>query len=241
MLEVKGLKKRFGGLEVLRSLTFSVQQGEIVALLGPNGSGKTTTFSIISGFLAADGGSVTLEGHELLGAPPEVTCARGLCRTFQVVKPFGNLTVLQNVMVGAFARTGATAMARETALQVLDEIGLYARRDQLAHSLTIADRKALEVARALATRPRLLLLDEVMAGLNETELLSMMALIRRLRQRGITLLIVEHIMAAVMNLSDRVVILHQGEKIAEGPPAVVARDRRAIEAYLGEEYTLAQG
>ncbi|HEX9016418.1 MAG TPA: ATP-binding cassette domain-containing protein, partial [Chloroflexota bacterium] len=166
-------------------------------------------------------------------------CRRGLARTFQVVKPFGNLTVLQNVMVGSFLRYPATGDAREKALEVMEFVGLAEQRDKVARSLTISDRKRLEVARALATRPKVLLLDEVMAGLNATELVQMLGIIKRIRESGVTLIVIEHIMAAIMSVSERIVVLHHGEKIAEGEPAEVARDRRVIDAYLGEEYLLA--
>jgi len=239
ILKVEGVTKHFGGLYALKGVSFEVREGEIVGLIGPNGAGKTTLFNVVSGFFRPDQGTVTFAGEVVSHLKAYDVSRRGLVRTFQVVKPFGNLTVLQNVMVGAFMQTANPSKAREHALAVMDLVGLKDRQDKVARSLTIADRKRLEVARALATRPRMLLLDEVMAGLNPTELAQMLEILQRIRASGVTLLVIEHIMAAIMTVSDRILVLHHGEKISEGSPKEVARDKRVIDAYLGEEYLLA--
>jgi branched-chain amino acid transport system ATP-binding protein len=239
ILQAENLSKAFGGLAALKGVSFGIEQGEILGLIGPNGAGKTTLFNVISGFFRPDQGRVVFAGETVSHLKAPSLCQCGLVRTFQVVKPFGNLTALQNVMVGSFLRTADPGLARERALEVMDLVGLSGRRDTAAKSLTISDRKRLEVARALATRPRLLLLDEVMAGLNPTELVQMLEILKRIRDRGVTLLVIEHIMAAIMTISERILVLHHGEKIAEAAPREVAGDRRVIDAYLGEEYLLA--
>jgi branched-chain amino acid transport system ATP-binding protein len=240
ILTVDNVTKTFGGLAAVKGVSFQVQQGDIVGFIGPNGAGKTTLFNLISGFYAPEqGGKVVFADETISHLKPYDICRRGLARTFQVVKPFGQLTVLQNVMVGSFLQTANRRVARERALEVLEAMGLASQRDKVARSLTISDRKRLEVARALATRPRVLLLDEVMAGLNPTELSEMLQVINRIRASGVTILVIEHIMAAIMNISERIVVLHHGENISEGTPREVARDQRVIDAYLGEEYLLA--
>jgi branched-chain amino acid transport system ATP-binding protein len=239
ILKVDGVTKTFGGLAALKGVSFEVAEGAILGLIGPNGAGKTTLFNVISGSYAPDKGEVLFAGEPVSHLKAYDICRRGLARTFQVVKPFGNLTVLQNVMVGSFLRTPDARQAREQAMEVLEFVGLARQEGKVARSLTISDRKRLEVARALATRPRVLLLDEVMAGLNPTELTEMVETMRRIRQSGVTLIVIEHIMAAIMTVSERIVVLHHGEKIAEGSPQEVAKDRRVIDAYLGEEYLLA--
>ena len=233
-LEVRGLAKRFGGLQAVNRFDLTVAPGEIVGLIGPNGAGKTTVFHLIAGFHPPSGGAIEFEGASLVGLKPHAICRRGLARTFQLVQPFAGLTTLENVMVGAFNRARDVAAARRQAAEIVDFVGLGPRRDVAARNLTLADRKRLEVARGLATGPRLLLLDEVMAGLNPTEIEAIIGLIRRIHERGVSLLIIEHVMRAIMALSHRLVVLHHGEKIAEGPPAAVARDARVVEAYLGE-------
>jgi branched-chain amino acid transport system ATP-binding protein len=239
ILQAENLTKAFGGLAALKEVSFGIEEGEILGLIGPNGAGKTTLFNVISGFFRSDQGRVVFAGETVSHLKAPKLCRSGLVRTFQVVKPFGNLTALQNVMVGSFLRTADPGLARERALEVMDLVGLSGRRDTAAKSLTISDRKRLEVARALATRPRLLLLDEVMAGLNPTELVQMLEILKRIRDQGVTLLVIEHIMAAIMTISERILVLHHGEKIAEGAPKEVAGDKRVIDAYLGEEYLLA--
>jgi branched-chain amino acid transport system ATP-binding protein len=214
--------------------------GEIVGIIGPNGAGKTTLFNVISGFYAPDGGRVLLDGRDVSRVPAHKICALGLCRTFQIVKPFGNLSVEDNVMIGALTRLTSVAAAREEARRVTALCRLEPYAASPARSLPIGLRKRLEVARALATKPRLLLLDEVMAGLNATEIGEMITLIRALHAEGLGLIIIEHIMAAMMRLAQRIVVLHHGEKIAEGAPESIARDPRVVDAYLGEEFVLAE-
>ncbi len=239
ILQAENLTKTFGGLAALKGVSFEIQEGEILGLIGPNGAGKTTLFNVLSGFFRPDKGRVVFAGEAVSHLKASKLCRSGLVRTFQVVKPFGNLTVLQNVMVGGFLRTADPGLAQDWALEVMELVGLAENRDKAANSLTTSDRKRLEVARALATRPRLLLLDEVMAGLNPTELVQMLEILKRIRDRGVTLLVIEHIMAAIMTISERILVLHHGEKIAEGAPKAVAGDKRVIDAYLGEEYLLA--
>lgn len=239
LLVVEGVSKRFGGLVAVDRVSFRVEAGEIVGLIGPNGAGKTTLFNLISGLYRPDGGQIFFEGRRVDGLPPHKLCRLGLGRTFQLVQPFADLTSLQNVMVGAFNRARSEAEAARIAWETLGRVGLAEKADWPAAWLTLADRKRLEVARALATGPRLLMLDEVMAGLTPREVDDALALLRQLRDSGITLLVIEHVMQAVMALCDRVVVLHHGQKIAEGTPGEVARTAQVIEAYLGEEADIA--
>jgi branched-chain amino acid transport system ATP-binding protein len=239
LLDVRGVSKRFGGLIAVRDVSFSISTGEMVGVIGPNGAGKTTLFSLLSGFVQPDAGEIRFDGRPVDGLSPEARCRLGLCRTFQLVKPFGALTVLQNVMVGAFVRQRAPAAARADAERMLELTGMTGIAHVLARTLPVELRKRLEVARALATSPRLLLLDEVFAGLNPTEINGMVEFLRRLHAQRVTLLIIEHVMAVIMNVSERILVLHEGAKIAEGPPAAIARNPRVVEAYLGEEYLLA--
>ena len=240
MLTLERVTKRFGGLTAVRDVSLDVRRGDLLGIIGPNGAGKTTLFNVIAGYYRADGGRVVFEGRDVGGRPPHVICRLGLTRTFQLVKPFGNLSVADNVMIGALTRLGSVRAARLEAERVVETCGLATHAGARARALPIGLRKRLEVARALATRPRLLLLDEVMAGLTSSELAGIVELIRRLHADGLTLIVIEHIMAAMMRLAERIVVLHHGEAIAEGTPGEVTRDRRVIDAYLGEEFVLAQ-
>ena len=240
MLTLERVTKRFGGLTAVREVSLDVRRGDLVGIIGPNGAGKTTLFNVIAGYYRPDGGRVCFDGRDVGGRPPHVICRLGLTRTFQLVKPFGNLSVADNVMIGALTRLGSVRAARLEAERVIETCGLAPHAAARAKALPIGLRKRLEVARALATRPRLLLLDEVMAGLTPSELGEMIELIRRLHADGLTLIVIEHIMAAMMRLARRIVVLHHGETIAEGAPGEIARDRRVIDAYLGEEFVLAQ-
>ena len=235
--EVRSLSKRFGGLVAVGNVSFEVPKGKIIGLIGPNGAGKTTIFNLITGFIPPDSGEVLFKGETITAlSPPHQVCLKRIGRTFQVVKPFSGMTVLENAMVGAFAHLHNAQEARNLALETLGFIGLSKHRGLPASSLTIADRKRLELGRALATRPDLLLLDEVVAGLNPKETEEIIGIIKKISSQGITILMIAHVMKAVMALSDRVVVLHHGEKIAEGTPIEISRDKRVIEAYLGEEY-----
>jgi branched-chain amino acid transport system ATP-binding protein len=235
-LAVRGIGKSFRGLRAVSNVDFDVPAGAIHALIGPNGAGKTTCFNMIAGVFAPDSGDITLDKRPIAGLRPDQICASGIGRTFQIVKPFMGLTVEENVLVGALARTPDVSAARTQARQILYDLGLGDRRMVPAASLTLPDRKRLEVARALATRPRLLLLDEVMAGLRPTETDQMVAFLRELNARtGVTILLIEHVMRAVMALSQHIIVLHHGEKIAEGTPETVTRDPAVLEVYLGQE------
>jgi branched-chain amino acid transport system ATP-binding protein len=233
MLEVGGVTKRFGGVTAVAEASLKVPEGHIVALIGPNGAGKTTLFAVISGFLAADAGRIRFAGDDIGGLPPHAICARGLVRTFQIVQPFGRLTVRENIAVGAHLRCATRTKALAEAEEVAARVGLTKRLDQPAQTLTVAGRKRLELARALATRPRLLLLDEVMAGLNPTEIAEIVAIIRQIRDDGVTILLIEHVMQAVMSLGDHAYVLNDGRIIAAGTPQAIAADPAVIEAYLG--------
>jgi branched-chain amino acid transport system ATP-binding protein len=232
-LVIRGLSKRFGGLRAVQDVSFAVKENETVALIGPNGAGKTTSFNLITGFQRPDAGSVMAYGREIVGLKPHDVCAHGLARTFQVAKPFGAMTVLSNVMTGAFLRDKNTAAAREKAREAIEFVGLSAREQTAAKDLTTIDQRRLEMARALATEPRLLLLDEVMAGLNPAEIDSAVALVGKLSQRGLTIVIVEHVMRAIMAVARHIVVLDHGQKIAEGTPKEIVENPEVIRAYLG--------
>ena len=236
MLEASALSKSFRGLRAVHNASFSVPKGAIVGLIGPNGAGKTTIFNLIAGVYAPDSGAIAFQGKPIHGLHPDRVCAMGIGRTFQIVKPFAGLSVLDNVMVGAFLREKSRAGARRVATAVLEKLGLGPKQDLPASSLTLPDRKRLEVARALATRPTLLLLDEVMAGLRPTECDQIIAVFRELnRAEGLTILLIEHVMRTVMALAREIVVLHHGEVIARGAPEQVVRDPAVLECYLGEE------
>ncbi len=233
MLKVSGLTKRFGGLVAVSSVDLQVDQGEIVSLIGPNGAGKTTLFAMVAGFLSADEGSVKFDNVSIDGLKPHKICDLGMVRTFQITQPFAGLTTLQNIMVGAFSKTNNTKIAQQKAEEVAEIVGMTSLLDQGADGLTVAGRKRLELARALATDPKLLLLDEVMAGLNPTEIDDIVHVIKGIRDNGVTIFLIEHVMKAVMNLSDRTYVLNDGKLIASGTPKSVAADPMVIEAYLG--------
>jgi branched-chain amino acid transport system ATP-binding protein len=236
LLRVVNVSKSFRGLRAVREASFTVPEGDINGLIGPNGAGKTTIFNIIAGVYAPDSGEIHFNESPIHGLRPDEVCAAGIGRTFQIVKPFAGLSVLDNVIVGALHRERGVAAARAHALSVLEKLGLASKRDLPASSLTLPDRKRLEVARALATRPRLLLLDEVMAGLRPTECDEMVEVFRSLnRSEGLTILLIEHVMRAVMALAKHIGVLHHGEVIARGTPAEVVRNPAVLECYLGEE------
>src|SRR3982074_1448813 len=232
-LVIRGLNKRCGGLRAVQDVSFTVQENETVALIGPNGAGKTTSFNLITGFHRPDSGSVLAYGREITGLKPHDICAHGLARTFQVAKPFGAMTVLDNVMTGAFLRDRHVGAAREKARDAIEFVGLSAREQTAAKDLTTIDHGRREMARALATQPRLLLLDEVMAGLNPSEIDQAVALVGKLSARGLTIVIVEHVMRAIMAVARHIVVLDHGQKIAEGTPKEIGKKPEGSPAYVG--------
>ncbi len=236
ILEGEGVRKYFGGLAAVDHLDFSITRGEIVGLIGPNGAGKTTLFNLISGSLVPTSGMIRFKNKNITGLKPHHICKRGIARTFQLVKLFGEMTALENAMLGFLFGNGtevSKSKAREASLELLDFVGLSSMEEVPARELTVANQKRLEVARALATQPELLLLDEVMAGLTPTEVAQATELIRKIRDRGITIFMIEHVMKAMMDISDRIIVLHYGEKIAEGTPKEIAANTKVIEVYLG--------
>jgi branched-chain amino acid transport system ATP-binding protein len=239
MLEVRDLTKRFRGLVAVKDVSFEVRPKEIVALIGPNGAGKTTCFNLIAGAIAPTSGSVLLDGKDITGLPPEEIAVRGLIRTFQNVRPMRGMTVLENAMMGALAQTSDVWAAADIAAAAISRIGLAGKSDALAMSLTLPDRKMLELARALAASPRVLLLDEVMAGLRPAERDRIVSVVRELHADGMTVLLIEHVMRVVMALAGRVIVLHHGEKLAEGTPAEIGSNPKVIESYLGRKAKLA--
>lgn len=235
LLEIKNLNKKFGGLTVTKDLNLSVEEGQIYGVIGPNGAGKSTLFNQISGYIRPDSGTIVFDSGNITGKPPYELCKKGIGRTFQIVKPFGSKTVLYNVAVGAFARTLNRKQALQNAEEVVHLVGLGSRIDVLAKNLTIVDRKRLELAKALATQPKLLLLDEILAGLTPSEVDEAVELIKKIRTSGTAILMIEHVMRAVMALCERVLVISYGETVAEGTPSEVTKNPEVISAYLGDE------
>ena len=236
LLEVNKLTKNFGGLQANDNVDLIVSKGEIIGLIGPNGAGKTTLFNCIAGFYPPSSGNVIFNGEDITGLPSNEICLKGIARTFQIVRVFKDMSVLDNVMVGAFNRTHVAAKARQKSMEVLDFCGLAPQKNQLAGSLTIANKKRLELVKAYATAPTLLMLDEAMAGLNQTETAEAIALIKKIREKGTTIILVEHVMEVVMPISDRVLVLDYGKKIAEDAPEKILNNEEVIKAYLGDKY-----
>ena len=236
LLSIAGVSKRFGGVVANRSISFDVAAGELVGIIGPNGAGKSTLFEIITGFYRPDAGEVRLDGTRLTGLAPDAVCRRGVARTFQKLRPFQGLTVLENVMVGALTRTKDVRHARERARELIGRVGLAEKAEAHGRTLSTGQRKRLELARALATEPRVLLLDEVTGGVDQRTIPELVRLVRELHAGGLTLLVIEHNMRVIMQLAEKVVFLHLGEKVAEGPPQEIARHPKVVELYLGRAH-----
>ena len=235
LLEVSKLTRHFGGLTAVMDLSFKVDKGEIVGLIGPNGAGKTTTFSILAGFTPPSSGEILFQGKSISGLKPHQVCKLGITRTFQIVQPFPDMTVLENTMIGAYVRYPDTAEAKKKALEVLERVDLKHKADAMGRDLTLLELKRLEIGKALATEPVLLLLDEVAAGLKDSEVDNILVLIRQLNQEGITFVIVEHLMKVIMNLSHRIIVLEFGQMIAQGTPSEISTNPAVLAAYLGKE------
>ncbi len=241
ILSVNQLSKNFGGLMAVKELSFKLEKGDILGLIGPNGAGKTTVFNCLTGFIPPDQGEILFHGKSVKGLQPFRICQLGLVRTFPIVKPFLTISVLDNVMVGALIKEKSITKARQESMEIIEFLGLGRMANMEAQGLPLPLRKKLELARALATKPKILLLDEVMAGLNPTEVDEIIDLIRQVNERGISILLIEHVMRGVMALSQRVLVINYGERIAEGAPEEVVKDKGVIEAYLGKEFLSAQG
>ncbi|SDI26283.1 amino acid/amide ABC transporter ATP-binding protein 1, HAAT family [Bradyrhizobium sp. Rc2d] len=233
LLEVKNLSRSFGGLVAVKDVNFTLEAGRITALIGPNGAGKTTCFNLVAGSLSPTSGQVFFEGRQIDSTPPEIVCRMGIARTFQIVRPMRDMSVLENAMVGAFSWTKSVKEAKSKAYESLESVGLAGKATARTDQLTLPDRKMLETAKALSTRPKLLLLDEVMAGLRPTEAAGVVRVLQTLAEGGLTILLVEHVMRIVMEVASNVVVLHHGAKIAEGSPAEVVADQKVLDSYLG--------
>ena len=233
ILELKNVTKRFGGLVAVNNVSFKVREKEFLGLIGPNGAGKTTLFNCISGLYKPNGGKIIFKGIDITGWPPHKIAMLGIARTFQIVRPLSNLTVLENVAIGALKKTNDTREAISKAKEILEIVGLYDKRYLKARLLNVIEKKRLELARALATDPELLLLDEVAAGLTPAEVDELLELLRDIHRRGMTIIMIEHVMRAIMNIAERIIVLHYGRLIAEGPPEAISKNPKVIEAYLG--------
>jgi len=233
ILELKNVTKRFGGLVAVNNVSFKVREKEFLGLIGPNGAGKTTLFNCISGLYKPNGGKIIFKGIDITGWPPHKIAMLGIARTFQIVRPLSNLTVLENVAIGALKKTNDTREAISKAKEILEIVGLYDKRYLKARLLNVIEKKRLELARALATDPELLLLDEVAAGLTPAEVDELLELLRDIHRRGLTIIMIEHVMRAIMNIAERIIVLHYGRLIAEGPPEAISKNPKVIEAYLG--------